>query len=388
MVRLGEVGTIITGSTPKTSNENNYSSDDLSFFKPGDINENRVNLLSTSENYVSEYARPQCRVFPSQSILVTCIGIIGKIGITTKESTCNQQINAIIPNKNICSTRFLAYAISQKKADMNHIANAAVVPIINKSQFCNIDIPLPPLDVQRKIADVLDFANNLIEKRKAQIENLDLLVKSQFMIEFGKCDSEANLSDYVWFQEGPGVRTIDFTIEGTILLTGSNINKNQINFGSKRDRYISYELANGKYKHFMCDKGDILVVSSAIDPDKFGSKVVIVHEDKRYCLNTGIIRFKPNSEYLTIAYFREFLKTNFFKSQVMNSMRGIAQMHFGPSHLNTMKIIVPSSIEQQTQFSDFVSQVEAQKSRLQQSLTKLEENYKSLMQKCFRGEIF
>lgn len=170
-----------------------------------------------------------------------------------------------------------------------------------------------------------------------------------------------DLIDYCTYQEGPGVRSVDFRDEGTILLTGSNINNNEITFGHKSDRFISDELAEGKYRHFIVDVNDILVVSSAISPEKFDEKVVITKEDKKYCLNTGIIRFKPNQKYLTNEYFMEFLKSDFFKRQVMVSMKGIAQLHFGPSHLKKMKVLIPSSIDKQNKFSSFVQQIDKSK---------------------------
>ncbi|MBQ8198060.1 MAG: restriction endonuclease subunit S, partial [Lachnospiraceae bacterium] len=216
---------------------------------------------------------------------------------------------------------------------------------------------VPALERQAEIVDILDTVNRAIEQRGTELEELDNLIKSRFVEMFGERGKVVPLTDYVWFQEGPGVRSIDFTLEGTILLTGSNINDNQISFGYKSDRFISDELANGKYAHFMCDKDDILVVSSAIAPEKFDKKVTTVEEDKKYCLNTGIIRFKPNREVMTLGYFREFLKTDYFKHQVMAEMRGIAQMHFGPSHLKQMTILLPDTMEQQIEFEQFVNQV-------------------------------
>ena len=133
----------------------------------------------------------------------------------------------------------------------------------------------------------------------------------------------------------------------------------------------------------MCDKDDILVVSSAIDPNKFDKKIVIVEEDNKYCLNTGIIRFKPNSDIFTIGYFREFLKTDYFKSQVINQMRGIAQMHFGPSHLKKMRVIIPESKEKQIQFEKFVKLIDKQKFEIEKNLKEMQELYESLMQKYF-----
>ena len=218
-------------------------------------------------------------------------------------------------------------------------------------------------DYQKQVdtCESLDRLYNIIKYREKELSKLDDLIKARFVEMFGERGKVLPLTSYVWFQEGPGVRSVDFTPEGTNLLTGSNINDNELSFGYKSDRFISDELANGKYAHFMCDKDDILVVSSAIAPEKFDKKVIIVEEDKKYCLNTGIIRFKPNREVMTLGYFREFLKTDYFKHQVMAEMRGIAQMHFGPSHLKQMTILLPESMEQQIEFEKFVTQVDKSK---------------------------
>ena len=256
-------------------------------------------------------------------------------------------------------------------------------PKLNQKRLNEIPIPLPELNIMSNIIEAISQINELIALRKEQLAKLNQLVKSRFVELFGDTGKQVPLTDYVWFQEGPGVRSVDFTDDGTILLTGSNINDNVISFGHKSDRHVSNELASGKYAHFMCDKDDILVVSSAIDPDKFDKKVVVVDVDKKYCLNTGIIRFKPNKQYLTLGYFREFLKTDYFKHQVSGEMRGIAQMHFGPSHLKQMTLLLPDSIESQAEFETFVQQTDKSKLTIQQSLDKLELLKKSLMQQYF-----
>ena len=229
------------------------------------------------------------------------------------------------------------------------------------SHLKDMCIPIVDIYIQNNIVEILDKIQNIIDTYEVKIEKLDILVKARFVEMFGGRGKVVLLTNYVWFQEGPGVRSVDFAVEGINLLTGSNINDNELSFGYKSDRFISNELANGKYAHFMCDKDDILVVSSAIAPEKFDQKVAIVEEDKKYCLNTGIIRFKPNREVMTLGYFREFLKTDYFKHQVMAEMRGIAQMHFGPSHLKQMTILLPESMEQQIEFEKFITQVNKSK---------------------------
>ncbi|PTL28369.1 hypothetical protein C7122_00105 [Lachnospiraceae bacterium oral taxon 096] len=251
------------------------------------------------------------------------------------------------------------------------------------SHLKDMCIPIVDIYIQNNIVEILDKIQNIIDTYEVKIEKLDILVKARFVEMFGGRGKVVLLTNYVWFQEGPGVRSVDFAVEGINLLTGSNINDNELSFGYKSDRFISNELANGKYAHFMCDKDDILVVSSAIAPEKFDQKVAIVEEDKKYCLNTGIIRFKPNREVMTLGYFREFLKTDYFKHQVMAEMRGIAQMHFGPSHLKQMTILLPESMEQQIEFEKFITQVNKSKVEVKKALDEAQLLFDSLMQKYF-----
>lgn len=142
--KLGELGEIITGGTPPTKDPRNYSSDDYCFVKPSDLTDEKVMMLDDSEFHVSSYAYSNSRKLPKGSVLVCCIGSIGKLGILNVDATCNQQINAIIPKEGFDS-RYLAYTLLASKHNLLNIANAPVVPIINKSQFSNIKIKYVPL---------------------------------------------------------------------------------------------------------------------------------------------------------------------------------------------------------------------------------------------------
>ena len=101
MVKLKDVGKIITGNTPKTSEKENYESHDICFVKPSDIENDKISYIKETENFIAECAREKARILPVNSVLVTCIGIIGKIAINKVECAFNQQINAIIPNEKI-----------------------------------------------------------------------------------------------------------------------------------------------------------------------------------------------------------------------------------------------------------------------------------------------
>ena len=287
----------------------------------------------------------------------------GKIGILKSydKFIINQRVGIIRKKENTIPIEFIKYFLFYYTDRILKEASGCAQPNISPKQIGKYILPRVGGNNIKFIVEILESLTNIIKKRKEQLNHLDELIKARFVEMFEGRGKVVLLTNYVWFQEGPGVRSVDFAVEGTNLLTGSNINDNELSFGYKSDRFISNELANGKYAHFMCDKDDILVVSSAIAPEKFDQKVVIVEEDKKYCLNTGIIRFKPNREVMTLGYFREFLKTDYFKHQVMAEMRGIAQMHFGPSHLKQMTILLPESMEQQIEFEKFITQVNKSK---------------------------
>ena len=168
MARLCDIGKIITGNTPKTSEVLNYSSNDICFVKPSDISDGEITMLTDSEFYISEYARTKARILPCKSILVTCIGIIGKVAINNVECAFNQQINAIVPDTSKCLTEYLAYAIQNKQKEMQDIANAPVVPILNKTQFSEIEIELPSIESQTEVVAKIRAVGNLISLRKQQ----------------------------------------------------------------------------------------------------------------------------------------------------------------------------------------------------------------------------
>lgn len=176
---------MVTGSTPPTSDKQNYTSNDVCFVKPSDIGQDGITDIQETEFHISEYAYNNTnRKLPKGSVLVTCIGIIGKVGILTKEATCNQQINAVIPNSTIMP-RYLAYCIYSIRKALQDKANAPVVPILNKGQFSSFQIPVPPLPVQQQICSLLDKLSRVIEAKKEQLKELDNLSQAIFYDMFG-----------------------------------------------------------------------------------------------------------------------------------------------------------------------------------------------------------
>ena len=151
LISIGKIGDVMTGTTPSMKRKEYYDSKDIMFIKPSDISEDHVTTVVSSEAYISENARSVGRIFPEKSVLVTCIGTIGKVGISTKESSCNQQINVIVPSNEV-DYLYLAHALLFMKCHLREAANAPVVPILNKGDFSKILLPIPPMDLQKQFA--------------------------------------------------------------------------------------------------------------------------------------------------------------------------------------------------------------------------------------------
>lgn len=172
--RIKDIGVVVTGSTPATSDMENYGNEYL-FVSPVDLSWNKY--IYNAEKKLSLKGYNLSRQIPIGAILFTCIGsTIGKMGIAISPLACNQQINAIICNNDV-SNEYLFYELSNRAKQIKLLAGEQAVPIVNKSDFENTKIFLPPLPEQQKIAEILNVWDKAIEKQMLLIEKLELRKK-------------------------------------------------------------------------------------------------------------------------------------------------------------------------------------------------------------------
>lgn len=384
--KLGEIGQIITGNTPKTADIENYSSNDILFIKPSDIQEDKLITLSQSEFYISEKARKKARVLPPGCILVTCIGIVGKVAINSCECAFNQQINAIIPNIEKCNTKYLAYAIQNQKQKLQDIANAAVVPILNKTQFSEIEITLPPLEEQHRIAALLDKVSDLIAKRQAQLDKLDLLVKAWFVEMFG----DPVLNPMKW-PEQPLENMADIVsgiTKGRKTKETELIEVPYMAVSNVKDGYIDWTTVKtilatkAEIEQYRLLPDDVLMTEGG-DPDKLG-RGAIIQKPLENCIHQNhIFRVRLDENILLPSYFAEFLQHQKAKQYFLKCAKqttGIASINM--RQLKGLPIFVPP-LDMQSEFKGYIEEVEMLRYRISCSLERLETLKKALMQQYF-----
>lgn len=178
---LGEIGEIITGTTPSKNNPNFYGNE-YPLFKPSDLNGDMI-IKYASDN-LSKLGFDNARNLPKDTILVVCIGAsIGKVGLSGVNGSCNQQINTIIPNSAFTSKYLFFVCLSNYfQTILKKNASQTTLPIINKTEFSKLQIPLPPIKEQEQITSHLDelssHVKNLKQNYQAQIKDLQELKNS------------------------------------------------------------------------------------------------------------------------------------------------------------------------------------------------------------------
>ena len=163
---IGALGEIITGKTPSTKDESNFGFE-VPFIKTPDMH--RQTLIVETEQSLSERGaqlQPK-KLLPRGSILVSCIGTVGVVSITTRPSQTNQQINSIIPSWN--DLRYYSYfALTALKLRLEAMGGGATMPNVSKTKFGNVPLLLP-------IASLLSSFQEIAEPIFSQIENLLIL---------------------------------------------------------------------------------------------------------------------------------------------------------------------------------------------------------------------
>ncbi len=382
---LSDLGQVITGNTPSKSIDDFYDSEDICFVKPSDFYSNSLSKIDKTENYLSEKARCVSRIVPKGSILVTCIGIIGKVAVLNEDAAFNQQINAIIPNKKKVLPMYLAYSLLSKQKELAWQANAAVVPIINKSQFSKLQLDIPDIDSQNKIISVLSKVDTLTTEVKKQLKDLDLLIKSRFIEMFG--DTRNNTFNYPICRLEDHIEFLTSGSRGWAKYCTDEGSEWFITIKNVKDCHISVENMqsinaplNAEAIRTKVQVGDLLVSITA-DLGRTGVVTKEIAEHGAY-INQHLTCIRLNKACLNPLYVAYFMESPAGKEQFDSKNQSAVKAGLNFNSINSLRIVVPP-IDKQNSFVSFVAQVDKSKLAVQQSLNELETLKKSLMQQYF-----
>ena len=167
-VRLGDIATIITGTTP-SKKEPSYYGGNFPFYKPSNIQSNKY--LYPADEYLSELGKAQARFIPKNSIAVNCIGNIGKAAMFPTDGTTNQQINSI------CHYLYPEYLYWVCQSDffitqLLDFSSATTISIVNKSKVERTIIPLPPLFEQHRLVARIESLFAKLDAAREKVQSV------------------------------------------------------------------------------------------------------------------------------------------------------------------------------------------------------------------------
>jgi type I restriction enzyme, S subunit len=376
--RLGDICVrVITGKTPPTS-ITEYFDGSIKWITPSDFDKKE---LGNSNRTITQKAIDENKapLFSPNSILINCIGNIGKVGILRTKGSSNQQITAIELAGNI-DVDFFYYQLLQKKDQLINLGNNSVVPILNSTSLKRLDVSFPDLPTQQHIAAVLDKADALRQQNRQLLNYYDELLQSTFIELFGdpvtnekgwKVRKLGEVSEKV--QIGPFGSLLhqeDYISGGIPLINPTHIkdlkvlpNKDLSITNTKFDTLRNYHLKQGDV--IMGRRGEM------------GRCAIITKIEDGWLCGTGSLFIRPlktiNSFYLVYLLSNEKIKT-VFESESL----GITMANLNAKIVNNLKINVPP-INIQNKFASMVEKIERQKALAQAALNDSEALFEGLL---------
>lgn len=383
-VKLGDICTIKGGYAFKSSE----------FIKSGipvvkianivgreiDFNEDSSFLSPANLEQYREY------VVNKGDILVALSGATtGKFGIYKLDEIAllNQRVAKIVSkNEQVCP-KYLFYYMDKLQNKILQKAGGAAQPNISPKEIAQFTIPLPSIEIQNRISEILDKAQELIDKRKAQIEALDQLTQSVFLEMFGdpmlnkKQWPKKKLGNICSIVRGGSPRPIEKFLGGHIpWIKISDATKGDSIYLKNTKEFIIEE---GVKKSRLIKKGSLIFANCGVS---LGFARIITFDG---CIHDGWLAFEDIPNYVNKIFLLKLLNqfTDYFRKTAPDG----TQPNLNTTIMKNFEVILPP-IELQNRFADIVLKIESQKDLLQKSLEELENNFSSLMQQAFKGELF
>jgi len=379
-----KVAEIVTGNTPPKKDPENYGLG-VPWVKPPDL-DGYGPITKTAETLSSKGQR-LARLLPRDTVMVCCIGSVGRVGIAGTTLATNQQINSLVfgPTVDPKFGYYYCRFIPQKFASA---ARNAVVPILNKSNFSKITMPLPPLSEQRRIVEILDQADTLRKKRTESDVKATRILPALFYKMFG---------DPVTNPKGLPTKPIGDLLDK--LRNGTSKEQNQDGRGypvsrietisngvvdPSRVRYI--ELDEYERDKWMIQPGDILF--SHINSESHIGKTAIYKGEPPVLIHgLNLLLLRPDENIVLPEYLFAILNTESVRLAYHHRCkRAVNQASLNQKDVSSLEVAV-APIEAQSRFCKLASSILDQAEARKHVSMYIESLFENLLHRAFTGEL-
>lgn len=400
-VKLSDLSEIQSGGTPSRSNSS-YWNGNIPWVKISDI---KGKYITETEEFITEegMSNSSAKMFERGTIIFSIFATIGKVAILDIDATTNQALVGLKNNNQIDKT-FLVYALTELSERISNLGKGVAQKNINISILKEVEIPLPPLEEQKQIAEKLDKLFDQIESIKKSTERIPELLKNfrQQILTYavtGKLTEDWRKDKHLdeWrvelakdccekVQSGGTPKGSKFETVGIPFLKVYNIVNNKIDFESE-PQYVSEEIQNSQIKKSITYPGDVIM--NIVGPPL--NKVAIIPDTyKEWNLNQAITLFRPK-EYLNNKYLYYFFCEGSSVNSVIDKTRGVVgQVNISLSQCRDFSISIPPMEEQ----LEIVKRIEVlfnilddAERRYQLLCDKLDKLPQALLCKTFKGKL-
>ena len=386
--KLGDLGTITTGSTPSTAIPDYYSDDGIVWVTPTDICEN---ITFESARKLSDLGQQVGRVVPKNTILVTCIASIGKNTMLGNTGSFNQQINGLTPNENECDPYFLLTESALWSAKMKSSAAAGTMQIVNRTEFSELKTWLPSLIEQQAISDFFRQLDHIITLHQRKYEKLKNIKKSMLEKMFPKNGSNVPEIRFKGFTDAWEQRKL-----GEVGKTYSGLSgKTKDDFGHGEAKFVTYMnvfsnsvcLPNMTEAVEIDDKqnkvlfGDVLFTTSSETPEEVGMSSVWLENAENIYLNSFCFGYRPTKEFNPY-YLAYMLRSPSIREKITFLAQGISRYNISKNKIMDIEIPIPSIVEQK-QIGEHFRTLDSLITLHHRKLEKLEQIKQAMLHKMF-----
>ena len=379
MVKLGDICTIVSGSTPK-SNIPEYWDGDIKWITPAELSEDTY-IINDSVRHITELGvqKTGLKPFPKDTVILSSRAPIGKTAIAGCEMYCNQGFKNLICSERI-NPRYLYWFLSCNTEYLNSLGRGATFKEISKEIVSNIDIPLPPLEQQSAIAVKFEQVSKLIALRKEQLAKLDELVKARFVEMFGDYPATAKLSNVAVISGGltKNSKRDSFPLKMPYLRV-ANVGYDKIDI----TEMLEIGLTEEEYKKTLLQYDDLLFVEGNGSPDQIG-RVAVWRDEIVPCVHQNhLIKARLDKKVILPFFALHYFMTVDGREQIKSKAVSTSGLYtLSVSKIADFLVPIPP-LELQEKFTFFVEQTDKTKLTLQESLGRLEVMKKALLDHFF-----
>jgi type I restriction enzyme S subunit len=230
-VKIEEIGEVTSGGTPFTGNPGFWNGD-IGWITPKDLSNYEFRFISNGERNITEEGlkNSSARIVKAGSILLSSRAPIGYLAIAEKDLTTNQGFKNITPNTDY-DNMFLFYCLKNNIEYLKSLGIGATYPELSSSRLKEVELLIPPLPTQRKIASILSAYDDLIENNLKRIKLLEEMAKLHYKelmqeINYTKTKREEYIKDCLAFYIGGGWGEEDYKegfTEPAFVIRGTDI---------------------------------------------------------------------------------------------------------------------------------------------------------------------